>query len=68
MVLRDIQMTGRCLPQRAHAKIQAIALPFFLIHLKYRYAGGRARQAGLSWLQSIANVGLEPLDCEATRR
>src|ERR1700722_13320251 len=53
MILRYIQMTGRCLPQRAHAKKQAIALPFFLIDLKYRYAGGRAHQAGLEAARSL---------------
>jgi hypothetical protein len=46
MILRNIQTTGRCLSQRAHAKKHAITFPSFLIDLKYRYAGGRARQAG----------------------
>jgi hypothetical protein len=53
MILRDIEMTGRCLPQRAHAKKQAITLPSFLIDLKHRYAGGRARQACLKAARSL---------------
>ena len=53
MILRDIEMTGRCLSQRAHAKKQAIALPSFLIDLKHRYAAGRAHQAGLETARSL---------------
>jgi hypothetical protein len=53
MSLRDIETIGRCLSQRAHAKKQAITLPSFLIDLKHRYAGGRARQAGLESAPSL---------------
>jgi len=53
MILRDIETIGRCLPPRAHAKKQAITLPSFLIDLKHRYAGGRARQAGLESARSL---------------
>jgi hypothetical protein len=53
MILGDIEMTGRRLPQRAHAKKQPITLPSFLIDLEHRYAGGGARQAGLKTARSL---------------
>jgi hypothetical protein len=53
MILRDIHMTNRCLPQRAHAKNQAITLPSFLVNLKNGNAGGRTGQAGLDAARSL---------------
>jgi hypothetical protein len=53
MILRDIQMTGRCLPQRAHAKNQTITFPSFLVDLKHRHACGRAGQAGPEAARSL---------------
>src|SRR6202035_2534865 len=47
MIVRNIEMTGRPLPQRAHAKDHAIALPSLLIDREHRNAGGRARQSCL---------------------
>jgi hypothetical protein len=47
VILRDIQVTGRCLPQRAYTKKQAIAVPSFLVDLENRYSGGRTRQPRL---------------------
>src|SRR3984885_582987 len=47
MIVRNIEMTGRPLPQRAHAKDHAIALPSLLIDREHRNAGDRARQSRL---------------------
>jgi hypothetical protein len=53
MILRDIQMTGRRLPQRTHAKNQPITFPSFLDNLKNGKAGGCAGQAGLEAARSL---------------
>jgi hypothetical protein len=52
LILSDVDMTRRCLPQRAHTKKRAIAFPSFLLDPKNRYAA-RARQSGLKMAGSL---------------
>ena len=64
MILRDVQMTGRCLPERTHAKNQAVAFPSFLVDLKNRNARGRAGQAGPETacsLLPVKTMGIETM-------
>ena len=47
MIILDIEMTRRRLPQSAHAKHQAIAVPSLFIDLQHGNAGRGARQSSL---------------------
>jgi hypothetical protein len=47
MIVRDIEMTGRRLTQRANAEDHAITFPTFFINLQHWNAGGCARQSRL---------------------
>ena len=47
MILRDIDMAGRRLPERANAKNHAVVFPSLLIDAQHRHAGSGARQPGL---------------------
>jgi hypothetical protein len=47
MIIRDIEMTRRRLPERAHAKHHAIVFPSLFIDLQHGNAGSGARQSSL---------------------
>ena len=64
MIVRDIEMTRRRLPQRADAKDHAIAVPALFVDFQHRNAGRGARQ---SVLQAARRLLAAEADAESKR-